>query len=78
MKNKEKLLINFKKNDKISLVIHMNFRDIQKLKDTLNIEVKEASELQLKQLKNKVKTLKDNKKPLECRKQTALAIRFYI
>ena len=44
----------------------MNFKDIQKLKDDLNIEVKEASIKQLKQLKNKAKTLKDTRVKKKC------------
>ena len=44
----------------------MNFKDIQKLKDDLNIEVKEASIIQLKQLKNKAKTLKDIRVKKKC------------
>ena len=44
----------------------MNFKDIQKLKDDLNIDVKEASIIQLKQLKNKAKTLKDTRVKKKC------------
>ena len=39
----------------------MNFNDIQKLKKGLNINVNKANEKQLKELKNKAKTLKDTR-----------------
>ena len=44
----------------------MSFNDIKKLKDSLNIDVKEASTLQLKKLKNKAKTLKDTRVKKKC------------
>ena len=42
-------------------MIQMNFKDIQKLKDSLDIKVEKADINQLKILKNKAKTLKDTR-----------------
>lgn len=44
----------------------MNFNDIQKLKNSLNIKVDEANKEQLKHLKNKAKTLKDVRVKKKC------------
>ena len=44
----------------------MNFKDIQKLKDSLNIEVTKAEKHELIKLKNKVKTLKDIRVKKKC------------
>lgn len=44
----------------------MNFKDIQKLKDSLDIKVEKANINQLKILKNKAKTLKDNRVKKKC------------
>jgi len=44
----------------------MNFKDIQKLKDSLNIDVLKADKNQLKILKNKAKTLKDTRVKKKC------------
>ena len=44
----------------------MNFNDIQKLKNSLNIKVDEANKEQLKHLKNKAKTLKDIRVKKKC------------
>lgn len=55
-----------KNYDKIHLVIQMNFKDIQKLKDSLNIDVLKADKNQLKVLKNKAKTLKDTRVKKKC------------
>lgn len=48
------------------MVIQMNFEEMQKLKNTLDIDVKKASISQLKQLKNKAKTLKDTRIKKKC------------
>lgn len=66
MKNKQKRLIKSKNYDKIHLVIQMNFKDIQKLKDSLSIEVNKVDKNQLKLLKNKAKTLKDTRIKKKC------------
>lgn len=66
MKNKQKRLIKSKNYDKIHLVIQMNFKDIQKLKDSLSIEVSKVDKNQLKVLKNKAKTLKDTRIKKKC------------
>lgn len=44
----------------------MNFKDIQKLKDSLSIEVNKVDKNQLKALKNKAKTLKDMRVKKKC------------
>ena len=44
----------------------MNFKDIQKLKDSLDIKVEKADINQLKILKNKAKTLKDTRVKKKC------------
>ena len=44
----------------------MNFNDIQKLKNSLNIKIEEANKEQLKHLKNKAKTLKDVRVKKKC------------
>ena len=44
----------------------MNFNDIQKFKKSLNIDVNKANEKQLKELKNKAKTLKDTRVKKKC------------
>lgn len=44
----------------------MNFKSIQKLKDSLNIDINKAKENQLKALKNKAKTLKDSRVKKKC------------
>jgi len=44
----------------------MNFNDIQKLKNSLNIKVDEANNEQLKYLKNKAKTLRDTRVKKKC------------
>lgn len=44
----------------------MNFKDIQKLKDSLSIEVSKVDKNQLKVLKNKAKTLKDTRIKKKC------------
>lgn len=59
-------MIKSKNYDKIYSVIQMNFKDIQKLKDSLNIDVNKADKNQLKVLKNKVKTLKDTRVKKKC------------
>ena len=44
----------------------MNFKDIQKLKDSLNINVTKAEKYELIRLKNKAKTLKDTRVKKKC------------
>ena len=44
----------------------MNFKDIQKLKDSLNIDVTKAEKHELIKLKNKAKTLKDTRVKKKC------------
>ena len=44
----------------------MNFKDIQKLKDSLNIDVTKAEKHELIKLKNKAKTLKDSRVKKKC------------
>lgn len=44
----------------------MNFKDIQKLKDSLNVDINKADKNQLKALKNKAKTLKDTRVKKKC------------
>lgn len=44
----------------------MNFKQMQKLKDDLGIDIKKASKSQLKQLKNKAKTLEDARIKRKC------------
>ena len=44
----------------------MNFKDIQKLKDSLNIDVTKAEKHELIKLKNKTKTLKDIRVKKKC------------
>lgn len=44
----------------------MNFKNIQKLKDSLNIDINKANKNQLKALKNKAKTLKDSRVKKKC------------
>ena len=44
LKIKEKSLLKKKNYDKIHLVIQMNFNDIQRLKDSLKIDVNKANE----------------------------------
>lgn len=44
----------------------MNFKDIQKLKDSLNIDVTKAEKHELIKLKNKTKTLKDTRVKKKC------------
>ena len=66
LKIKEKSLLKKKNYDKIHLVIQMNFNDIQRLKDSLKIDVNKANEKQLKVLKNKAKTLKDTRIKKKC------------
>ena len=48
------------------MVIQMNFKEIQNLKKDLEIDVKNAKTSQLKQLKNKAKTLKDTRIKKKC------------
>ena len=44
----------------------MNFNDIQKLKNSLNIKVDEANDEQLKYLKNRAKSLRDTRVKKKC------------
>ena len=48
------------------MVIQMNFKEVQKLNGALNIYVQKASMSQLKELKNKAKTLKDTRVKKKC------------
>lgn len=48
------------------MVIQMNFKEVQKLNGALNIDVQKASISQLKELKNKAKTLKDTRVKKKC------------
>lgn len=48
------------------MVIRMNFEDIQKLKNSLNIDVNKADKQELIRLKNKAKTLKDARVKKKC------------
>lgn len=59
-------MIKNKNYDKIYSVIRMNFEDIKKLKDSLNIEVTKANKNELLRLKNKAKTLKDTRVKKKC------------
>lgn len=51
---------------RICLVIQMNFKDIQNLKNSLNIDVIKAEKHELIKLKNKLKTLKDTRVKKKC------------